>query len=291
VARSDFAAPQQLARLRLTCAEGGSDNRCMAFVADRRSVVASWSRVGRYSGCVAAAGFFIGTVLYLLDATHALGASPAFHKTAAGPLHDEATYWVAYFAHQHHILWDIIARDTLLPLAFLATIALSLAVANVLGWAQPAVQLMVAFFFVGGILAALADLTFLAGTEYWRITGWSTGNAVGMVAVGRSSGAVGTLTRWPEAAGFITLAAALALLGRLCHSRDQLPSRLGLLVNLEALMLAGAAISSAMQADNAYNIFSLLTGALVGPAVALWVGLRLEQPRGEREVMQPSSTI
>jgi hypothetical protein len=272
----------------LTSAEGESENRPVTFVADRTLARASWARVGLYSGCVAAAGFFTGTVLYLLDAMHALGARPEFHKTAAGPLHDEAVYWVGYFAHQHHILWDIIARDTLLPLAFLATIALSLAIANVLGWEQPAVQLMVAFFFVGGILALLADLTFLAGTEYWRVTGWSTGNAAGMVAVGRSSAAVDTLTRWPEAAGFVTLAFALTLLGRLCRRGDPLPRRLGLLVNLEALLLAGTAISSVMHADNPYNVFSLLTGALVAPAVALWLGLSLGQPRGQREIVQPS---
>jgi hypothetical protein len=262
----------------------------VAVVADRTSAV-DWVRVGRYSGCVAAAAFLAGTVLYLLDAMHALGAGPAFHKTAAGPVHDEATYWVGYFAHQHHILWDIIARDTLLPLAFLATIVLSLAVANTLGWSQPAVQLTVAFFFVGGMLAAVADLTYLAGTEYWRLTGWSTGNAVGMVAVGRASGAVDTLTRWPEVAGFITLAAGLAFLGRLCRTRDELPSTLGLLVSVEALLLVGAALGSALRSDTAYNVFSLLTGALVGPAVALWLGLRLEQPRREPEVLRPSPAI
>jgi hypothetical protein len=42
-----------------------------------------------------------------------LGADPSFHKTAARPLQDEANFWVAFFAHKHHILWDIIARDTL----------------------------------------------------------------------------------------------------------------------------------------------------------------------------------
>jgi hypothetical protein len=237
---------------------------------------------------VAAAGFVTGTVLHLLDATHALGASPTFHKTASGPLHDEASYWIAFFAHQHHILWDIIARDTLLPVAFLATIVLSFAVANVVGWRSPTVQLMVCFFFVGGILAAFADLTYLAGTEYWRVTGWSSGNAAGMVAVGRSSSALDTLTRWPEAAGFIILSAALALLARLCRSDADLPSKLGLLANLEALTLVGTAVSSLMHADGAYNVFSLLTGVLVGPAVALWLGLRLEQSWSQRDVIKPT---
>jgi membrane protein DedA with SNARE-associated domain len=33
-----------------------------------------------------------------------------------------------------------------------------------------------------------------------------------------------------------------------------------------------------MQADTAYNIFSLLTGALIGPAVGLWLGRHLGRP-------------
>jgi hypothetical protein len=235
----------------------------------------AWRRVGRSAGYITGIGLFVGTLLFLLDALDALGASPDYHATAAGPMQDEATFWVAYFAHQHHILWDIIARDSLFPLAFVALIVLSLAVGNLVGYERPGAQLMVAFFVVGGILSALSDLIYLAGTDYWRVTGWSTEPPARMVAVGRSSSALGALTRWPEAAGFLVLAAGLVCLGGLARSRAQLPSRLALLVNVEALLLVGIAVAGVMQSDTAYNIFSLLTGALIGPAVGLWLGRHL----------------
>jgi hypothetical protein len=243
-----------------------------------QSSARAWRRVGRSAGYVAGIGLFVGTLLFLLDALNALGASPDYHATAAGPMQDEANFWVAYFAHQHHILWDIIARDSLFPLSFVALIVLSLAIGNLVGYERPQAQLMVMFFVVGGVLSALADLIYLGGTEYWRVTGWSAQPPAKMVAVGRSSTAVSALTRWPEAAGFLVLAAALVCLGRLARGEAQLPSRLAVLVNLEALLLVGIAIAGVMQADTAYNIFSLLTGALIGPAVGLWLGRHLGRP-------------
>jgi len=107
------------------------------------------------------------------------------------------------------------------------------------------------------------------------VTGWSAHPPERMVAVGRSTDALNALTRWPEAAGFVILGAALLCLGRLCNTRQELPSRLALLVNLEALLLVGIAVAGVMASDTAYNIFSLLTGALIGPAVALWLGWHL----------------
>jgi hypothetical protein len=238
----------------------------------------AWRRVGRGSGYLAAAALLVGTVLFLLDATDVLGAGPEFHRTAAGPLQDEANFWVAYFAHQHHIVWDVIARDCLFPLAFVALIVLSLAIRNLVLSERPEAQLMTNFFVVGGVVSALSDLLYLGGTDYFRETGWTAQPAARMVAVGRSTEVFNALTRWPEAAGFVILAGALVCLGRLCHVRAELPSKLGLLVYLEALLLVGIAIAGVMRTDTTYNIFSLLTGALVGPAVGLWLGWHLGKP-------------
>jgi hypothetical protein len=235
----------------------------------------SWSRVGQIAGYVAAAGFVAGTVLYLLDATDALGAGPSYRATAAGPLQDEANFWVAYFAHQHDILWDVVARDTIFPVAFMALIVLSLAIRHVVGPERPAAQMMTTFFVVGSVLSILSDLIYLSAGEYWRVTGWSAGPPAKMVAVGRSSGSLEALNRWPEAAGFIALAAALVCLGALCRSGPQLPSAVGVLACLEALLLIGAALGSILHSDTAYDVFSLLTGAVIGPAVAAWIAWRL----------------
>ncbi len=242
----------------------------------------TWRRVGRNSGYVLAAGLFVGTVLFLLDAIDALGASPEYHVTNAGPLQDEANFYVAYFAHQHHIMWDIIARDCLFPLAFVALILLSLAVRNLVGYDRPEAQLMTTFFFVGGVVSALSDLVYLAGTEWWRETGWVAQPASRMVAIGRSADVVNALTRWPEAAGFVTLAAGLFYLGALCRAQAELPSRIGLLAYLEALLLVGIAIAGAMRSDTAYDVLSLLTGALIGPAVGIWLGRHLGRPTRSR---------
>jgi len=230
----------------------------------------TWRRMGRASGYLAAACLVVATVLYLLDALDALGAGPTYHATTAGPLHDEADFWVAYFAHQHHILWDIIGRDTIFPLAFIALMVTMLAARNV-GQAgrRPEAQVMVVLFVVGGARAALSDLIYLGAAEYWRTTGWSAEPAAKMVAVGRSSGALEALTRWPEAAGFFILAGGLVCLARVSVSW------LARLAYLEALLLLGIAFAEAMHADTTYDIFSLLTGALVGPAVAAGVGWSL----------------
>jgi hypothetical protein len=234
-----------------------------------------WRRLARVSGYLTAGGFFAGTVLYLLDATDALGAGPELRRTAAGPLHDEASFWVAYFGHQHHILWSIVGRDTLLPLGFVALVVLSLAIRRAAGADRPDAQLMTTLFVVGGIFAALSDLLYLAATDYWRVTGWTAGNAAGMVAVGRSSAAIQTLSRWPEAAGFVVLASALVCLGRLCGRGAALPSRARLVAYLAALVLVGAAIGETTKTDAAYDAFSAVAGLLVAPTLAVWLGRHL----------------
>jgi hypothetical protein len=231
----------------------------------------SWAGVGRVAGYVAGGALLLGTILYLLDATNALGANN--YKPGGAPsTHNEAHYWVAQFAHQHHILWDIIARDTLFPVAFVALIMVSLAVRAFVPAQLPNTQLMVVFFIVGGVISILNDLIFLGATDYWRLTGWSQVPATSMVAAGRSEQAIEALTRWPEAAGFILLSAALVCLGNLCRSQAKLPTRLALAAYAEAALLIGIALAGIMQAGTPYDIFSLLTGAVVGPLVALWLG-------------------
>lgn len=87
-----------------------------------------WSRIGRNAAYLAGAAFLVGTVLFLLDAADLLGESPEYQVTAAGPIQDDANFWVAYFEHQHGILWDIIGRDLILPVGFLALIVAGLAI-------------------------------------------------------------------------------------------------------------------------------------------------------------------
>jgi hypothetical protein len=53
------------------------------------------------------------------------------------------------------------------------------------------------------------------------------------------------------------------------------PDRLGFFAYLEAALLVGIAVAGVTHSDTPYNIFSLATGALVGPAVALWLASTL----------------
>jgi hypothetical protein len=233
-----------------------------------------WPGVGRVAGYVSASALLAGTILYLLDATNALGANN-YAPIGLSPVQNEAGFWVSQFAHQRHILWDIITRDTLFPLAFMALIVLSLAVRAVVDAARPAAQLMVAFFLVGGTISILNDLIFLGATDYWRVTGWSHLAPTNMVAAGRSEQAIESLTRWPEAAGFVVLAAALVCLGRLCRSEAALPARLAYVAYGEAALLVGIALAGVMQTGTPYDVFSLATGAVVGPLLAFWLGHHL----------------
>ena len=235
---------------------------------------AEWRRVGRAAGYLSGGALLVGTILYLLDATNALG-TVHFTPGAVSPIQNQANFWVAAFAHQHDILWDVIARDTLFPFAFLALIVLSLAVRPFVAAHRPDTQLMIAFFVVGGVISMLNDLIYLGATDYWRLTGWSNVPAVSMVAAGRSENAIESLTRWPEAAGFVVLAGALVCLGNLCRSEAALPTRLAVVAYVEAALLIGIALAGVMQADTPYDVFSLLTGALVGPLLAAWLGWHL----------------
>jgi hypothetical protein len=67
------------------------------------------------------------------------------------------------------------------------------------------------------------------------------------------------------------LALGLVCVGRLCHLDDALSARLGILAYAEAAALVGIVLASILRNDAAYNVLALATGALLGPAVAIWL--------------------
>ena len=243
-----------------------------------RDPVRAWSRTGRTAGYVAGSAFLAGTVLFIVDAAGLLGSGPGYRPTGAGALMDQATFYAAYFAHQHHIVWDIIARDTILPVAYLALIIAALAIRNRTGPGRPEGQFLVISFLVGGILSIVADLTFLAAAEYWRQPVWPVRPAASTVAVGRTVEGIQTLTHWPEAFGFAVLAGGLVTLGRRCGNDRIFPAPLGALAYLEAALLLGVAVTGLIPNDAGYNWLSLAAGAVVGPALSIWLGTRLGRP-------------
>lgn len=244
-----------------------------------RSAIMAWSRTGRTAGYVAGSALLAGTVLFLLDAVGLLGQGPAYHRTSAGPLADQATYYAAYFAHQHDIVWDVIARDTILPVAYVALIVVALAVRHHDAPNHPEGQLLVTAFVLGGILSIIADLTFLAAAQYWRQPGWPARPAASTVAVGRTVEGIQALTQWPEAFGFAVLACGLVALGRLCRKSRIFPASLGAIAYLEALLLLGIAVTGLLPYGTGYDWLSLAAGAVVGPVLTAWLGTALGRPQ------------
>jgi hypothetical protein len=235
---------------------------------ESRNLVSAWSRVGRAGGYTAAAAFLAGTVLFLLDAAGLLGAVPTPGQLAT----NQARFNSAYFTHQQHIVWDIIARDTVFPVAFLALIVAALAIRARTGAASPEGQLVVTSFTIGGILAILADLTFLAAVEYWRYTG---SQATSTAAAGRMLDGIQVLTHWPEAFGFAILAGGCVALARLYRASASIRT----LARTEALLLLGIGVTGVIPYDLGYDLLSLAAGAIVGPALGICLGKALGQPQ------------
>ena len=184
---------------------------------------------------------------------------------------DQARFYAAYFAHQHHIVWDIMARDTILPVAYLALIIAALAIRNRTGPGRPEGQFLVILFLVGGILSIVADRPSSPPTPS------PSALRPAHTPVATVEG-IQTLTHWPEAFGFVVLAGGLVALGRLCGSDRVFPASLGALAYLEAVLLLGIAVTGLIPNDAGYNWLSLAAGAVVGPALSIWLGTRLGRP-------------
>jgi hypothetical protein len=234
-----------------------------------------WSRVARGAGLLSGLALFIGTVLYLLDAAHVLEPMPVFQRTSAGVEADVAHWYVAFFQRQHDLLWSIAVRDSLLPLGFVALMALALATARLVGWARPAAALMALLFVVGGLLNIVNDLLYLGETEYWRQTGWSSDPPGPMVAVGSASEALNNATVYLEAFSYVVLLGALCCLGLLCRSGAGLPVWLGNLAYLEAAGMAILVAGISLHQDPLFRIGGVATGIVLGPLVIIALGLHV----------------
>jgi hypothetical protein len=234
----------------------------------------AWARVGRFAAYGAAIGFLVTTVLYLLDAYDVLDPSPAYVATSAGQLHDEAQFWAAVFAHQHAILWDVIVRDVVGPMAYIALIVVAVAFRRLTSGDRPERQLMVTLFGAGGVISVIASLLYLGNVEFWRLPAGpiTTDGETSMIAVGRATTAIDRLTTWPEAFGYLVLAVGIVCLGMLVRHDDALPRRLGAFAYLTAAVLVALAVATVMDADAARSILALGVGVVLAPVLCSWLG-------------------
>ena len=241
----------------------------------------AWARIGRLAAYGAGIGFLITTVLYLLDVYDVLDPSPTYVQTSAGQLHDEAQFWAAIFQHQHAILWDVIVRDVVEPLAFIALIVVGVALRRTTTGDRPERQLMVTFLGVGGVISAIASLLYLANVEFWRVPwgGIPKDGETSIVAVGRVTTAIDNLTTWPEAFGYLVVALGIVCVGMLVRHDNVLPRRLGTFAYVTAVTLFGLAVATVMDADDARPILALAVGAVLAPVLCVWIGRTLGDGR------------
>jgi hypothetical protein len=238
----------------------------------------AWARLGRAAGYVAAIGFAVMTILFMLDELDMLDAAPEYVRTSSGALQDEATFWAAQFAHQYRVLWDVVVRDVVGSVAYVALIVLALAVRRRIASDRPEPQLIVWFFTIGGMLAVVANLLYLANVESWRQPGWTaTEGQVSMVAVGRATTAINNLTTWPEAFAYLVIAAGMLCLARIAtRGGTLLPRRLSTLAYVTAAALVGLGVSQVLaDVDTVRQILSVAVGIVLAPWVAVWLARRV----------------
>jgi hypothetical protein len=251
---------------------GGAPGGLVA--ADREDVlqrVHAWGRTALIAGVVAAAGLFLQSLLFILDATGILPRAPEFQETGNGFDKDLATYYAAFFEHQHDIAWNIAIRDTLGPVASIAMIVLALALTRVRGDGRPRLEVWTTVFAVGALLRLISDLVYLSQLGVWRFTGFGTDLPADIIAAGRTSDAIGNLTDYLELAAIVILAVALVGVAAL------LSRRLRLLALVLAATLLVSAVAMVAFWDVVFDVTAILTGLVLGPVLLVSLGRWLAQ--------------
>ena len=239
--------------------------------------VASWVRVALVAGWVAGVGLVLQTGLFLLDAANVLADQPEFVRTEAGAELDRAQYYADYFDRQHSILWDIVVRDTVGPVAFLALAIWALAVVSVLRPVGPGGPLTIFFFTVGSVLHVVSDLIYLSLERIWRFEGFSADPPGPMNSFGAAVDAVDLSTTYLEASSYLVLAAGAWCLARLVLRDGRIPRWLGVVAGIEAAALVLLSFGIALQLDLLFQIGGALAGMLLGPLVAIGLGYALRR--------------
>ncbi len=243
----------------------------------------AWSQTARLWGVFAGIAFVVATVAFLVEATGLLAASPVYTATAAGPVADEATFFVAVFAYQQKVLWDFVLRDGLYFFAYLALIPLGLGLREVAGRRRAAPQLAAAFLIVAAIFGCMNAFQTFIEVDYWRNSGWDQAPATVMVAVGRDVDLMSGVTRWDGIASYAALAIALYYVGRACRATVAMPGWLGLLSYVGAAILAAMTIVSLVpDTDAVFNVLSLAIGVLVAPFFTIGLGVTIARAASSR---------
>ena len=117
----------------------------------QRRTDGDWGRTASVAGTVAAIGLCLQSLLFSLDAS-VLRGNPPFQETPAGRAADLATFFAARAERQHDLLWNIVLRDVLGPVAAVALIVLTYAVVRAHGGGRAGPQVWGLVPSVGGLV-------------------------------------------------------------------------------------------------------------------------------------------
>lgn len=246
---------------------------------------ATWARIGRWAAYLGAVGLFTESVLFLLDSLNVL--APAVSEPSGGNPDDRvATHYGGWFARQHTLWWDIAVRDSVGPLGLLSLVVAVVALVCWLRRRDPSAVLLMLLFGMGALLSAGSDLVYLNLVNYWRFD-WRHATTVNMIASGRAAEAIDSITFYPQAAGYLLLALALWCLRVLARSEPRIPRWVAWVALLEAIALPLIVVTSIVGPEAIYSLLALLTGAILGPLLAIGLARTLSPPG--RWTPQPGS--
>ena len=236
---------------------------------------AGWVRVGRWAGTVAGIAFLGQSVLYLLDVTGVLVAEVEYEATSRGFQQDLADYYVAQGERMRRLWWDVAVRDVLGPLAWLALMVLVLAVRALLPTRRPRVDLAVLLTVVGGSLAGLSDLLYLARVRLWRDGGLQpTPDVVATGRAGELLDEVGAVLQW---SGFCLLAVAFVCLALTVRSSPGRLTFLAVVMVAESVALLAFVLTAVVDAWTLNDVAAVLAGVVLAPVLCVTAGQQLQR--------------
>jgi hypothetical protein len=253
---------------RMGCSGSG---RVEVAVAEEGNGATAWGATAFRAGVISGACVLLQTALFLIDAVGILPSGPEYQETGAGRGEDLAAYYVAYFERQHDVVWSIALSSVLGVVGAIALIVLALAVVRLRGQGRPGPQAWASVFSVGALLLLLSDVVLLSQLAVYLDSRFTPEFPADIIAVGRTSEAIGSLSGYLSDVGDLVLAAALFGLAGLLARRVAMLARV-----LAAVLLVGV-ITGYVGPGPVYATAVLLSGLVLAPVLLVATGRSLRR--------------